>query len=70
METSGAAIRAVYMSFYTRLFTFNRFKIPSAYHVEITRYGEMFLFPCIDEKEQKQIIEQIKQLIESGGKIA
>jgi len=70
MEISGAAVCGIHLSFSARLFTFDRFRTPSAYHVEIARYGETFLFPCVDEKEQKQIVEQIQQRMDAGGKIS
>jgi len=61
MNTSGAKIRAVYFDFWERLFTFNQDKITTAYHIEVFRSGESFLFPCVDEAEQQQILATIKE---------
>jgi len=70
MSIIGAKVRAVYFDFLERLFTFDMYRGTTAHHIEISRNGETFLFPCVNEKEQKQIIEQIKQRIDSGGEIA
>ena len=56
-----AKIRAVHLDFFERLFTFDLYRTASAYHVEIIRNGESFLFPCADETEQRQIIAQFKE---------
>jgi len=68
MNITGAKVRAVYFDFLERLFTFDMYRVCTAHHIEISRVGETFLFPCVDEKGQKQIIEQIKQLIDSGAR--
>jgi len=70
MNITGAKVRAVYFDFLERLFTFDMYRGSTAHHIEVSRNGETFLFPCVDEKEQKQIVEQIKQQIDSGGGIA
>ena len=61
MNTSGAKIRAVHFGFWERLFTFNQNKIMTAYHIDVFRSGETFLFPCVDETEQRQILAAIKE---------
>jgi len=68
MNITGAKVRAVYFDFLERLFTFDMYRVCTAHYIEISRNGETFLFPCVDEKEQKQIIEQLKQQIESGAR--
>ena len=61
MTTSGAKIRAIHFDFFERLFTFQHYRICSAYHIEISRIGETILFPCVDETEQRQILAKIKE---------
>ena len=63
MSANGARISAVHLDFFERLFTFDLYRIDSAYHIEIARNGETFLFPCNDEREQSQIIKQIKEFL-------
>ena len=63
MSANGAKISAVHLDFFERLFTFDLYRIDSAYHIEIARIGETFLFPCNDEREQSQIIKQIKEFL-------
>jgi hypothetical protein len=33
------------------------------YHIEITRDGKTFLFPCNDEREQSRIVKQIQEFL-------
>jgi hypothetical protein len=47
-----------------RLFAID-FRRSTAYHIEITRNGETFLFPCSDKDEQIQIFKQIKEFLTS-----
>ena len=61
INASGAKIRAVHFGFWERLFTFNQNKIMTAYHIDVFRSGESFLFPCVDETEQRQILATIKE---------
>jgi len=63
MDTSGAICSAVHLNLFERLFTFDLFRVDSAYHIEITRNNETFLFPCNDEREQSQIIKHIKEFL-------
>jgi hypothetical protein len=65
MDATGAKVRAVYIDFLDRLCTCDH-RTGTAYHIEITRNGETFLFPCCDEEEQSRIIKQIKALIPSN----
>ena len=66
MTTAGVKVRAAYLDFFERLFTFDFFRACYAYHIEVSRNGETFLFPCNDEAEQRQIIAKIKEF-ELGG---
>ena len=61
MNTNGATIIPVHSDLLQRLFTFDMFRTASAYHIEISRSGETFLFPCVDEAEQRQILATIKE---------
>jgi hypothetical protein len=63
MNAHGAALSAVRFDFFERLFTFDMYRTSSAYHIEVIGDGEIFLFPCDDEKEQSQIIKQIKEFL-------
>ena len=63
MDANGAKFYAVHFDFFERLFTFDTFRIDSAYHIEIIRSDETFLFPCVDEQEQSRIIQQIKEFL-------
>jgi hypothetical protein len=63
MSTTGAKFQAVHLDSSARIFTNDEYKMNSAYHIEITRSGESFLFPCNDEREQTQIIKQIKEFL-------
>jgi len=66
MTAAGVKVRAAYLDFFERLFTFDFFRACFAYHIEVSRNGEAFLFPCNDEAEQQQIIAKIKEF-ELGG---
>lgn len=61
MTAAGAKVRAVYLDFFERLFTVDLYRMNSAYHIEIARNGETFLFPCMDATQQRQIIKQIEE---------
>ena len=61
MKTDGAKFFAVCLGFFERLFTVDPYRTCSAYHIKIARSGEAFLFPCIDEREQSQIINTMKE---------
>ena len=61
MTAAGAKVRAVYLDFFERLFTVDIYRMNSAYHIEIARNGETFLFPCTDATQQRQIIKQIEE---------
>ena len=61
MDTSGARIRTVHFDFFERLFSFDMFSTTTAYHIEVFRSGETFLFPCVNETEQRQILAAIKE---------
>ena len=61
MNASGAMFRAVHLDFFERLFTFDFYRIVTAYHIELSRSGESFLFPCVNETEQRQILAKIKE---------
>ena len=64
MKIDGATkFSAVHLDFFERLFTVDFFRVDSAYHVQITRNGETFLFPCHDVMEQSQIIKKIKEFL-------
>jgi len=56
----GANVHAVHLGFFERLFTFDYYKIVTAYHIEVWQIGESFLFPCVNEADQRQIIARIK----------
>jgi len=53
----------IHLDFFERLFTVDFFRVDSAYHIEITRNGETFFFPCHDEKEQSQISKRIREFL-------
>ena len=61
MTTAGAKFRAVHIDFLTRSFSSDQYRTTSAYHIEITRNGETFLFPCEDETQQRQILKTIEE---------
>jgi len=61
MTTAGAKFRAVHIDFLTRSFSSDQYRTTSAYHIEITRNGETFLFPCEDETQQRQILKIIEE---------
>ena len=63
MSVNGAKFHAVHFSFLERIFTFDLCRTDSAFHVQFTRSGEAFRFPCFDEREQMQIIEKIKTFL-------
>ena len=63
MHTDGAKFFAAHFDFFERVFAFDRYRPDSAYHVEITRNDQTFLFPCHDAKEQTQIIKQVKEFL-------
>ena len=63
MNVNGANVSAASLCFFDRIFTFDSYRVCSAYHVKIARNDEMFFFPCRDEGEQNRIIKQIKELI-------
>jgi len=63
MNTDGAKFSAAHLDFFDRLFTFDGYKVSFAYHIQITRNGETFLFPCHDVMEQSQIIKKIKEFL-------
>jgi hypothetical protein len=63
MNAAGMKVSAVYLDFFDRLFSLDAYRTRFAYHIEITRSGESFLFPCNDEREQSQIIKQIKEFL-------
>ena len=46
MDTAEAKVCAVHLDFLDRLFSFDSYRMDSAYHIEITNIGESFLFPC------------------------
>ena len=58
-NAAGAKFRTVYLDVLNRIFTFDMYRMNSAYHIEITRNGETFLFPCEDETQQRQILKTI-----------
>ena len=60
INADGAEVHTVHLGFFERLFTFDYYKIVTAYHIEVSQIGESFLFPCVDEAEQRQIIARIK----------
>ena len=61
MFADGAKFYCVHLDFFERLFTFDLYRMGSAYHIEIVQVGETFLFPCNDEREQLQITGKIKE---------
>ena len=61
MTTAGAKFCGIYFDFFERVFTFDTFRADSAYHIEITRNGETFLFPCDDEAQQREMLKIIKE---------
>ena len=63
MNANGTKISAVHFDFFERLFTFDLYRVDTAYHIEITRDNETFLFPCNDEREQSQVIKQINEFL-------
>ena len=63
MVAAGAKFSAVHLDFLDRLCTWDHYRMYFAYHIEITRNGETFFFPCNDEKEQSQIIKRIKEFL-------
>jgi len=60
MFADGAKFYCAHLDFFERLFTFDLYRVCSAYHIEIVQIGETFLFPCVDEREQSQIAGKIK----------
>ena len=60
MFADGAKFYCVHLNFFERLFTFDMYRMSSAYHIEINQIGEIFLFPCTDKREQLQIAKRIK----------
>jgi len=66
MPAAGAKFRAVYLDMFGRLFAFDTYRANSAYHIEITRNGETFLFPCNDAREQLRILQQMTQLLKDN----
>ena len=63
MDITGVKIRPVFSDFFDRLFCHYNYQADSAYYVEITRCGETFLFPCIDETQQRLIVRQIEDYV-------
>ena len=63
MSVNGAKFHAIHFDFFERIFTFDVCRIESAFHVQFTRSGEAFRFPCFDEREQTQIIGKIKTFL-------
>ena len=63
MVAAGAKFSAVHFDFLDRLCTWDHYRMYFAYHIEITRNGETFFFPCHDEHEQSQIIKQMKEFL-------
>ena len=63
MSTAGAKFSAVHLTFFERTFALDIFRQNSVYHVKITRHNQTFFFPCNDEREQSQIIKQIKEFL-------
>jgi len=59
-QWSKISCRLPYDSF-ARFFTWDSNLNDSAYHIEISRGSETFLFPCNNKREQLQIVEQIKE---------
>ena len=63
MVAAEAKFSAVHFDFLDRLCTYDLYRVYFAYHIEITRNGETFLFPCHDEQEQSQIIKQMRNFL-------
>jgi len=63
MSVGEVKFSVIHFGFSERLFSSAPYSIDSAYHIKITRGSETFLFPCNDEREQSQIIKQIKEFL-------